>query len=572
MAPILKDLEAPVAVATTLAPAAPHPKGPADAPARTQPVALEIPVTVNGAHTVVGSDKREPFSESTQTVLVFPLGAVIRIATPLAPGQLVFLTNEKTKKEVVCQVVKSKAAGPNSAYVELQFTEPSPSFWGLQVPTAPAAPLAPRLATPAAPAVPKAIPPAPPVAAIPPAPKPVAPPAIPAPPAKPVVVAPPPPIEKPEPAIPRAVAPAIPVPEVPVAPPTVAVVPEPPPAPTVAPADAPAPVEVAAPPPAPPQAVVQEIPPAPVAPKAAALISPLRDYSKAIEALFAVPQAPAAKPPAPPAPEPDSTPAASTPSTEELKLHTARLQEQLSSLLFSEAPAAPASASTPASAVTATPEAPLAEVVNKVLEIAQEKPLPLVKSEPVPVPPVYKPVSTSFAHEEEVKIPAWLAPLSQVSETSGARSAASSVLSSEAASAVSANSEESYEALNVDAPHRASTAVFGGQLLGESAAQADQTSSSGSKKGLFIGLAAAAVLVLGGGGWYFRQNFFASAPATTIKPVGSSSTSPVPISKLPAAAAPAPAAKIDGPESVASAPSTPHLCLRGRAGPHRVPR
>ena len=127
MAPILKELETP-------ATATPQAKPANDASARPQPVALEIPVTVNGARTVDGSEKRVPFSESTQTVLVFPHGAVIRIATPLTSGQLVFLTNEKTKKEVVCQVVKSKSSGGAGAYVELQFTEPSIAFWGLQIP------------------------------------------------------------------------------------------------------------------------------------------------------------------------------------------------------------------------------------------------------------------------------------------------------------------------------------------------------------------------------------------------------------------------------------------------------
>jgi hypothetical protein len=129
MAPIPKETEAPVAAPTS---SAPHIKSPSESPTRTQPVALEIPVTVNGARTVDGSDKRVPFSESTQTVLVLPHGAVVRIATPLASGQLVFLTNEKTKKEVVCQVVKSKSTGSAAAYVELQFTSGCCSIGGYE--------------------------------------------------------------------------------------------------------------------------------------------------------------------------------------------------------------------------------------------------------------------------------------------------------------------------------------------------------------------------------------------------------------------------------------------------------
>src|SRR5712692_7565151 len=126
----------------------------ADAAIKQQPVALEVPVTVNGARTVEGSDKREPFSESTKTVLVFGNGAVIRLSSSVAPGQLLFLTNEKTKKEVVCQVVKSKNYRNVSGYVELEFTESVVGFWGMRFPgdrigSGPQ-PVAPRVEAPAA--------------------------------------------------------------------------------------------------------------------------------------------------------------------------------------------------------------------------------------------------------------------------------------------------------------------------------------------------------------------------------------------------------------------------------------
>src|SRR5229473_1372000 len=98
-----------------------------------QPVTLEVPVTVNGARAVEGSDKREPFSETTSTVLVLASGAVIRLSASVAPGQLLFLTNERTRKEVVCQVVKSKNYR-SAGYVELEFTEPVLGFWGMRFP------------------------------------------------------------------------------------------------------------------------------------------------------------------------------------------------------------------------------------------------------------------------------------------------------------------------------------------------------------------------------------------------------------------------------------------------------
>src|SRR4029077_2710229 len=98
------------------------------------PITLGVPGTVKGARAVGGSDKREPFSETTSTVLVLANGAVIRLSSSVGPGQLLFLTNEKTKKEVVCQVVKSKNYRSTSGYVELEFTEPVLGFWGMRFP------------------------------------------------------------------------------------------------------------------------------------------------------------------------------------------------------------------------------------------------------------------------------------------------------------------------------------------------------------------------------------------------------------------------------------------------------
>jgi TonB family protein len=128
MAPITKESE-------TLSSAQSSVGTPPQATAKSQPTAAEIPVTVNGARSVEGSDRREPFSENTQTVLVFANGAVIRLSSPVSSGQLLFLTNQQTKKEVVCQVVKSKNYSSVSGYVELEFTEAAPGFWGVRFPS-----------------------------------------------------------------------------------------------------------------------------------------------------------------------------------------------------------------------------------------------------------------------------------------------------------------------------------------------------------------------------------------------------------------------------------------------------
>jgi TonB family protein len=466
MAPILKEADASLPTASS-APAPPHSKPASESSARPQPVALEIPVTVNGARTIDGSEKRVPFSESTQTVLVFPHGAVVRIATPLAAGQLVFLTNEKSKKEVVCQVVKSKSTGGAAAYVELQFTEASAGFWGLQVPGSSTVPSSPR-----------------------PGPVPVA---------------------------PKVVAPALAAPK--------------PAAPSVPPVSEQAPVPSNVKPPAPPVApsvaavspVIQD--PIPVAPSASADIkspipsapvplaahhpaqppSPLHDYSKQIEALFAKPQPPIAPSVS------DSHPTPAAPSTDELKQQAARLQEQLSSLLFTESH-------------LAQPPSPTSKSQK-----------PVIPSEPGLGSTERKSASPILAVDEEVKIPSWLAPLSQNAEaTVASDSPEKSEVAHDASTVVT--SEESHEALEASTNH-AQAGVFGGQLLGESAAPAAEGVSSGSKKGLLIGIAA--TVLIAGGAWYFYQNRSASTPVTSAPATNAApSSSPAPVTNSPGSSAP----------------------------------
>lgn len=524
MAPILKATEAPVANSTATTSSAPHTKPPSEAHARTQPVALEIPVTVNGARTADGSDKRVPFSESTQTVLVLPHGAVVRIAAPLASGQLVFLTNEKTKKEVVCQVVKSKSTGGAAAYVELQFTEPSPGFWGLQVPAV--SPAANPVHRPAAP-VPSGI-------------------------AKPV--APDPTVARPSMAArPTPAAPAVPVakPVVPVAPPTpvhqdpVVANSEPvspahiaaesskhfpvsafsshsaepvrPAAPAESEIKLPDPTSAASTATAPPETAHHPIP-----------APPLRDYSKEIDALFASPQTPNE-----PAPQSQTTRTIGAPTTDDLKLQAARLQAQLSSMLFTETPAA----SKNAAPGGAKPAAPTAVT-------------PIDK----PVVPAKKPASIGL--DEEVKVPSWLAPLSQNSQGVSAEPAEPPADSGDPPASV--NSEESFDALATEAPKRSATAVFGGQLLGEAAS----TGTKESKKGLFIGLAAAVVLVLAAGGWYYHQNYSLPASASAA-----GTTSPEASASAPTTTAPAtPAGSSPVTEEVHSAPVVPSKSSKRSAG------
>jgi TonB family protein len=529
MPPIVKDSETAVATPISAAPATTVAKTKDESPARPQPVALEIPVTVNGARTVEGSDKREPFSENTMTVLVFSHGAVIRLASSLAPGQLIFLTNEKTKKEVVCQVIKSKNYRSVTGYVELEFTEPAIGFWGMRFP--PDRPV-PAGAVPAiAPAAPRAV-----VSAVPVPPK----------------VAPPPPPAPPVAAKPAA--PVSPLPAIP-APVKLVVVPPPPPAPKPAAPISPTPVNIVTPPPAPPaiapvagQAVtvarVVPSPPPPVAARPVPVVTkrvflplPSPDFAAAISALFQSPAVSEAKPAATEPPKIAAVPAPADLSTEQLKLQTARLQEQLSSLLFTETPVKPPSA--PAPAGIAKTESPLPEVADKLLQFAQAGLKPTAPPEIKPVAPARNFVPPSLA-AEQVKVPAWLAPLARESESTTAEPVAVPELPA-LSDSLPASLSASADSLTIgvtESHHRQHSSTFGGQLLGESSAVPMPVIASRSKKGLFIGIAAT-LLLAAGVVWYMRQpdNLISSLLASKTAPAQAANFSPAAVS--PSASRPA---------------------------------
>ena len=104
-----------------------------------EPVALETTVIATGARPGDTTKKRELFTEETQTVLVFERGAVIRLSAAVVDGQLLFLTNKATGKEVVTQVLRKRAFRPTACYVDLEFTEACPGFWNVDFPKSVAA-------------------------------------------------------------------------------------------------------------------------------------------------------------------------------------------------------------------------------------------------------------------------------------------------------------------------------------------------------------------------------------------------------------------------------------------------
>jgi protein TonB len=103
---------------------------------RADAVSLDVPVKVHGSRVtdvVRGiTPHTEPFEEQTSTMIVFPQGGVLRMATAVAAGQMVVLTNLKSGHDAICRVVKVRAYAQAQSYVELEFTNRQPGYWGVR--------------------------------------------------------------------------------------------------------------------------------------------------------------------------------------------------------------------------------------------------------------------------------------------------------------------------------------------------------------------------------------------------------------------------------------------------------
>ncbi len=458
------------------APLPPFPKVRSEVAARPALIELEILVTIHCARIVEGSDKREPFSETTRTVLVSSHGAVVRLAAPLVPGQLIFLFNERTQKGVVCQVVKSAPGGSASGFVELQFSEPAAGFWDLPFAVAPPASAS---APPIAPANLETIPPVPPAAPEAAAPKPVA--TVPTfiAPVNPTMAAPPFPTVKPERATPQSAASTNSAPQSSVVSPVAARL-----TPKISSAQAGTPASPA-------------IPPAPVAPDPAICASSLLDFSKEVSAPARTnaPGSPQVSPVTSTAPRP--SPAFSLPSVEQLMLAATPLEASLESLHFSATPPALSAPSAPPVAQKTKP--PYAQAAKTDLEFARSEPEAVVKSESESFLPGHQQIPPSVAVESCL--------------------------------GVAAISEESIDVLVVEEPRRWQMEESDAGLLCKSPVQPDRVTSASPKKALTLGLAASVLLVLGAVTFYLRQDHSATRTPATARALG---TPPSPVSLRPA--------------------------------------
>jgi hypothetical protein len=132
MPPSIKDTDrvAPSA-STTVTRATPSAAGQVP-DARGGAICVEIPLEVHGTQKPSEPGKPgEPFHEETTSVIVFPHGGVLRLAAPVAPGQMIAVTNQNTQRGMLCRILNVRSYPNLKGYVEVEFTQTGAGFWGV---------------------------------------------------------------------------------------------------------------------------------------------------------------------------------------------------------------------------------------------------------------------------------------------------------------------------------------------------------------------------------------------------------------------------------------------------------
>ncbi len=95
-------------------------------------IAREVPVRATGISPEKNERGRQLFHEETSSVLVAETGGVIRLCAAVTAGQLLVLTNVETKREVIVQILRKRSYKPTMCYLEVEFVEAAPRFWGTE--------------------------------------------------------------------------------------------------------------------------------------------------------------------------------------------------------------------------------------------------------------------------------------------------------------------------------------------------------------------------------------------------------------------------------------------------------
>jgi hypothetical protein len=89
-------------------------------------------VRATGISPAMNEQGRQLFNEETASVLVAESGGVIRLSAAVTAGQLLALANLETKREVIVQIVRKRSYKPTICYLEVEFVEAAPRFWGME--------------------------------------------------------------------------------------------------------------------------------------------------------------------------------------------------------------------------------------------------------------------------------------------------------------------------------------------------------------------------------------------------------------------------------------------------------
>jgi protein TonB len=95
-------------------------------------IAREVPVRATGISPEKNEPGRQLFNEETTSVLVAETGGVIRLSAAVTAGQLLVLVNVETKREVIVQILRKRSYKPTMCYLEVEFVEAAPRFWGTE--------------------------------------------------------------------------------------------------------------------------------------------------------------------------------------------------------------------------------------------------------------------------------------------------------------------------------------------------------------------------------------------------------------------------------------------------------
>jgi protein TonB len=130
------EVSSPLNSLTKLGPAGESAESNSDQNTRSNPVCLEVAVTIRslpGEQGEASSGPAQPTREEARTVIVFDNGAVLRLASHFPTGQTVILSNHEGR-DVVCRVVSTRDVPTVKGYIEVEFLEPIADFWGIHKP------------------------------------------------------------------------------------------------------------------------------------------------------------------------------------------------------------------------------------------------------------------------------------------------------------------------------------------------------------------------------------------------------------------------------------------------------